>query len=62
MFTITTDQLNIIISNVNATIGDLMPLILLFLGVFIGLYIVEELLWTWRDREIKSFIEKEKNI
>jgi len=62
MFSITQDQLNSIISNIGDAIASLMPLTLLLLGIFIGVYILEMLVISLspaerEEREIIRAIE-----
>lgn len=49
MFTISTEQINLIISNMTGLIGDLMPLILLIMGISIGLWIISSLVFKQDD-------------
>lgn len=59
MFTITELQLNDIISNIGDAIASLMPLILLLLGIFIGVYILEMLVISLNpaEREEREIIK-----
>ncbi len=58
MFTITQDQINLIISNISGLISDIMPLLVLLLGIFIGVYIITNLFWKEKDREYERYFEE----
>ena len=61
MFTISTEQINLIISNMTGLIGDLMPLVLLIMGISIGLWIISSLVYRQddlTDEEINQRIRK----
>lgn len=49
MFTISTEQIDLIISNMTGLIGDLMPLVLLIMGISIGLWIISSLVYRQDD-------------
>lgn len=58
MFTITQDQINLIISNISGLISDIMPLLVLLLGIFIGVYIITNLFWKEKDREYERYFDE----
>ncbi len=61
MFTITQDQINLIISNISGLISDIMPLLVLLLGIFIGVYIITNLFWKEKDREYDRYFEENED-
>lgn len=43
MFTISAEQVNMIVANISGVIGDLMPFILLIMGIGLAVWIIESL-------------------
>jgi hypothetical protein len=51
MFTITTEQINLVISNMSTLITDVMPLVLVIIGIALGVGILEGLFFNLRDSQ-----------
>jgi len=64
MFTISTEQINLIISNMTGLITDLMPLILFIMGIAVGLWIISSLVNKGddlTDEEITQILRARRN-
>lgn len=42
------------------TFSDLMPLILFMIGISIGVYIISNLFWNWKERDQEDYFKNKR--
>jgi len=60
MIVLPSNFINNLIEMIRDVFSDLMPLILLVMGILLGGYILSNLFWNWKEREYDDFLRNKK--